>query len=347
MVDDDDLVLDIINSYCESCESSCDKDQYTDYTNQSTILDQYGDYGDYGDYDSIYTIECNECNENECNCSFVSKIMSFCNDDEFENGLSRRGYQIVSTIAIGLKSKVLHCTRPGYNQDFALKVSRCVLSYEYTKLKNLGHPNIIKVYDLFIIQDHYVMVMELVDGDLKNMGDTGYDNMKGIVIGVCRGLEYCHQQGVYHRNINIDNILIKNGVPILIGFGNSTVEKKSLEYIQNPYFTSPECERLKNNILSSGYYSCESNDVWALGILIVKLFYKKFPWKDALISNKEYCTFTCNKNKLFFETQVMGNSNIQSILGAIFCTQSQRCSIKYIKRKLFRKRYSVFKKFRK
>src|SRR5262245_1350841 len=82
----------------------------------------------------------------------------------------------------------------------------------------LDHPNIIRVYSYDQWQGYLYMVMELVTGgSLRDYQKHLYENGKiltltqtiSLIFQVADALDYAHSQGMIHRDIKPDNILLK------------------------------------------------------------------------------------------------------------------------------------------
>jgi tRNA A-37 threonylcarbamoyl transferase component Bud32/AAA+ ATPase superfamily predicted ATPase len=77
----------------------------------------------------------------------------------------------------------------------------------------LNHPAIASVYELFEYGKHLGLVMEWIDGVtlkqriLKN-GRIKYLDLAAWMIEACDGLETAHRQGIVHRDINCNNLMI-------------------------------------------------------------------------------------------------------------------------------------------
>ena len=80
-------------------------------------------------------------------------------------------------------------------------------------LKNLDHPNIMKLYEFFEDQENYYMVSEYCDqGDLYGkMLKLYYMNeivVKFLMEQILNAVAYLHSKGVFHGDIKLENIML-------------------------------------------------------------------------------------------------------------------------------------------
>ena len=100
------------------------------------------------------------------------------------------------------------------NKQFMTKeASKRKIMQEFNMLRKAKHANIVRLYESFETPQHIVFVMEVCGGgDLltyvrrrrKLKEDVACHLFRQIIVG----LHYCHQQGVLHRDIKLDNILL-------------------------------------------------------------------------------------------------------------------------------------------
>ena len=143
----------------------------------------------------------------------------------------------------------------------------------------LSHPNIVSVYDVGEQDGMYYIVMELVEGiTLKK-----YIDKKGrleereaveVAMQVAKGLEAAHDQGIIHRDIKPQNIIIsKEGKIKVADFGIarvSTTETITANTMGSVHYISPEQAR--------GGYCDERSDIYSLGITLYEMMTGTVPF---------------------------------------------------------------------
>ena len=96
---------------------------------------------------------------------------------------------------------------------------------EISLLKELNHPNIVKLCDVVHSEKKLTLVFEFVDRDLKKVleqHDRGLDPKvcKSYLAQLFKGIAFCHQHKVLHRDLKPQNLLVSNsGCLKLADFG--------------------------------------------------------------------------------------------------------------------------------
>lgn len=70
----------------------------------------------------------------------------------------------------------------------------------------LRHPNIVPVLDSGMVRGRHYYVMEFIEGvsisDYVLLNDLAPREIVGLLISVCHAIDYAHQHGVLHRDVN-------------------------------------------------------------------------------------------------------------------------------------------------
>jgi len=161
------------------------------------------------------------------------------------------------------------------------------LMQEISILKNLKHPNIIRLYESFETDKHILIVMELcTGGDLLNYitkrKRLSEDMAKFVFRAIINGLAHCHRHGILHRDIKLDNILINTeGELKICDFGVSKAIKKNelmTEKCGTPAYIAPE-------ILKTKGYKGFASDLWSAGVALYAILYGTIPFKSTSVKD--------------------------------------------------------------
>jgi len=102
----------------------------------------------------------------------------------------------------------------------------CTAIREISLLKELDHPNVVRLIEIIHDVDKLTLVFEFCDQDLKQFLDAHFgiiDNtkIKWFLYQLLKGVEYCHKRRVLHRDLKPQNLLIskKDNTLKLADFG--------------------------------------------------------------------------------------------------------------------------------
>ncbi len=97
----------------------------------------------------------------------------------------------------------------------------------------LEHPNVVSVYGFRIHESNFFMIMEYLPGGnlydlIEKNGKLSVEQAVNLTIGICEGLAKFHEQGIIHRDIKAENILLTaDGHPKVIDFGIAHVPESA------------------------------------------------------------------------------------------------------------------------
>jgi serine/threonine protein kinase len=173
-----------------------------------------------------------------------------------------KGYNTHSHNLIAIKQITKIIDKRYFNNEVAL-------------MKNLDHPNILKLYDVIRKKDTIYLILEYCNcGDLSQYiaSSENKNNIK-YLYNILFGLEYLYKNRILHRDVKPHNILIHNGLIKISDFGFAKAfEKNELitTFCGSPLYMAPE-------IIKNKEYNSKS-DIWSLGVIIFELFTKKHPY---------------------------------------------------------------------
>ncbi len=144
-------------------------------------------------------------------------------------------YQIQERIGRGGMGMIFKAHDPMLDRPVALKVIsseievtdelRARFFREAQACARLSHPNIVTVYDMGEDAGRLYIVMEFLDGDelrhfITSRKMLPLEDKLSVMLQVCDGLHYAHQNGIVHRDIKPGNIfLLRNGQVKILDFG--------------------------------------------------------------------------------------------------------------------------------
>jgi serine/threonine protein kinase len=151
---------------------------------------------------------------------------------------------------------------------------------EYETIAGMNHPNIVRIYDLGVADDHAHIAMEyLGGGNLRQKIDEGISEEDAVryLRQIAGALSAVHAEGVLHRDLKPGNIMLREDDSIaLIDFGlakrarlQSEITDKG-EIFGTPYYMSPE--------QGHGTDVDERSDIYSLGVVFYEMLAGKKPY---------------------------------------------------------------------
>ena len=190
------------------------------------------------------------------------------------------------------------------------------IQLEIKILISMNHPNIIRFHDLFQDTINFYIIMELFSNNqlfllISKNGKLIENRAKRIFKQIALAINYLHLNGIAHRDIKLENILIDNNDNIkLIDFGLSSYFKED-ELLSipcgSPIYASPE-------IVLGIPYDGFKTDIWSLGVVLFFLVFGQSPWT----SNLKNIVFSQIKNMEFF-IPINISENCTSLINSMMC----------------------------
>ena len=172
------------------------------------------------------------------------------------------------------------------------------LDNEINILKEIDHPNIIKLFDVKETTQFYYLVMEFCNGgglsdcleDYKNKYKKPFpeEMVQHLMKQIVSGINYLHKKNILHRDIKLDNILVnfdneedrkkKNMMKAkvkIIDFGfarHLDPSQLAKSILGSPINMDPGILRKLNKMENSRNYGYDQKaDIWSLGTICYEL----------------------------------------------------------------------------
>jgi serine/threonine-protein kinase len=144
-------------------------------------------------------------------------------------------YEILKTLGEGGMGSVYKAHDAEVDRIVALKVIRRELAgnaeilrrfrQEIVLARQITNLNVVRIYDLGVADGVRFISMEYIEGEelgemLRSRGKLPAQEAAEIMLQVCRGLAAAHAEGVVHRDLKLENVMIgKQGRAAVMDFG--------------------------------------------------------------------------------------------------------------------------------
>lgn len=203
-----------------------------------------------------------------------------------------RGYRFIRKLGVTEHSAVYLAEKESVGLKVVLKVLRQVpdasdsvgafdrFLQEYELIAELDHPNIVKIFDLGVGDDHAHIAMEYLDGgDLKHKLAEGINEPTAVAYfrQIASALGEIHKVGILHRDLKPGNVMLRSdGSIALIDFGLAKRMRLRMEITDSgeifgtPYYMSPE--------QGHGNGIDVRSDLYSLGIIFFEMLSGEKPF---------------------------------------------------------------------
>jgi serine/threonine-protein kinase len=155
--------------------------------------------------------------------------------------------------------------------------------------RKIAHRNVVRTYDLGEVNGTYYLTMEYVEGtSLKQLITTRGPLPVPVTVTIgkqlCRALEVAHEQGVIHRDIKPQNMVVEpSGVLKVMDFGIARLANRPKDEgltkdgmsIGTPDYMSPE--------QLSGMALDARSDLYSAGVVLFECVTRRVPFEAATL----------------------------------------------------------------
>ncbi|KAJ8663807.1 hypothetical protein O0I10_000081 [Lichtheimia ornata] len=211
----------------------------------------------------------------------IAKLRTICIEDN-----PSKIYRNMTKIGQGASGGVYTAYSEGRDLPVAIKQMNLeqqpkkeLIINEILVMKESRHKNIVNFIDSYLWRGDLWVIMEYMEGG--SLTDVVTHNMmiEGQIAAVCKevlaGLCHLHANGVIHRDIKSDNVLLSlNGDIKLTDFGFcaqlNDMQSKRTTMVGTPYWMAPE-------VVTRKEYGPKV-DVWSLGIMTIEMIEGEPPY---------------------------------------------------------------------
>lgn len=244
----------------------------------------------------------------------IRRIYQFFVDIPIKEGtILNSRYEVLSVIGSGSYGIVYLCNDLCSKENRVVKQlrpSKCRSKKEIELFQNetfimrtLNHKNMPILFDASSNNEYFFYVMSFIEGD--NLEDQIFLSKKTfgekesllILDRLLELVDYLHKKDIYHRDLRIPNIILKNNEPFLIDFGLS-MQRAAIDQFHSPS---------SSLLIKQDFQEMKHQDYYDLGEILLYLLYttyssknkKALPWTEELSLEKE----TVNLLKRLLQTK--------------------------------------------
>jgi serine/threonine protein kinase len=203
-------------------------------------------------------------------------------------------YELGITLGTGQFSKVKVGIDTETNKQWAIKIIDKAqlqrqrmeeqLKREIAIMKTLQHDNVVQLHEVMQTGNNIYLVLEVVSGGelfdkIKSSRKLDEATARRYFQNLITGVHYCHSQGIAHRDIKVENLLLdSNDVLKIADFGLSNLQPANNGAVLRtvcgtPHYVSPE-------VLKEQPYNGFIADAWSCGIVLFVMLAGYLPFDD-------------------------------------------------------------------
>ncbi|KAJ4721888.1 Non-specific serine/threonine protein kinase [Melia azedarach] len=204
-------------------------------------------------------------------------------------------YELGRTLGEGNFGKVKFASNLDSGEAFAIKIlekNRIIdlkitdqIKREIATLKLLKHPNVVRLHEVLASKSKIYMVLEYVTGGelfdrIASKGRLPESAGRKLFQQLIDAVSYCHNKGVFHRDLKLENVLFDSKGNIKItDFGLSALPQHFRDdgllhtTCGSPNYVAPE-------VLTNRGYDGATSDIWSCGVILYVILTGYLPFDD-------------------------------------------------------------------
>ncbi|XP_049790319.1 testis-specific serine/threonine-protein kinase 4-like [Schistocerca nitens] len=255
--------------------------------------------------------------------------------------LERHGYTVGRSIGSGSYAtvKIAHSDR--HDREVAIKIVskfrapkdylRKFLPREIEVVKGLRHKNLIRFYQAIETTHRVYIVMEYAPNGslLEVIRRESYIKEPRARVWfrqLVDAVEYCHNQGVVHRDIKCENLLLDEEMNVrLSDFGFARGRMKARDR-QPPPMSETFCGSYAYaapEILRGTPYRPQLSDIWSMGVVLYAMIFGRLPFDDSNYTQ----LLKQVQSKVMFPRQPRASAAVRSLITRILSPARTRLRI--------------------
>ncbi|SMN22136.1 similar to Saccharomyces cerevisiae YPL141C FRK1 Putative protein kinase [Maudiozyma saulgeensis] len=167
------------------------------------------------------------------------------------------------------------------NSNKEIKIYR-----EINALKQLNHPNIVKLDEVLQNSKYIGIVLEYASGGefykyIQRKKRLKEQPACRLFAQLISGVSYIHSKGLVHRDLKLENLLLDKNENLIItdfGFVNEFFSSNELMNTScgSPCYAAPEL------VISTRPYEARKADIWSCGVILFAMLAGYLPWDDDI-----------------------------------------------------------------
>ena len=157
---------------------------------------------------------------------------------------------------------------------------------EINALKQLNHPNIVKLDEVLQNSKYIGIVLEYASGGefykyIQRKKRLKEQPACRLFAQLISGVSYIHSKGLVHRDLKLENLLLDKNENLIItdfGFVNEFFSSNELMNTScgSPCYAAPEL------VISTKPYEARKADIWSCGVILFAMLAGYLPWDDDI-----------------------------------------------------------------
>ncbi|KAG4946711.1 hypothetical protein AAZX31_15G176800 [Glycine max] len=210
-------------------------------------------------------------------------------------GMRLGKYELGKTLGEGNFGKVKLARDTHSGKLFAVKIldkSKIIdlnntdqIKREIFTLKLLKHPNVVRLYEVLASKTKIYMVLEYVNGGelfdkIASKGKLKEAVGRKIFQQLIDCVSFCHNKGVFHRDLKLENVLVDAKGNIKITDFNLSALPQHFRADGLLHTTCGSPNYVAPEILANKGYDGATSDIWSCGVILYVILTGYLPFDD-------------------------------------------------------------------